>query len=141
MKDDYSDIISLPHHVSAAHPQMPVSSRAAQFAPFAALTGHAAAIAEAARLTEERGPQGEYEKEELNRKLLLLAGRISLRPEAEITYFVPDPHKAGGSCRTVCERIKKLDANGGLLFLEDNTAVPFGDIISLEIKFRQPKAD
>lgn len=132
MKDDYSDILHLPHHVSSVHPQMPVSARAAQFAPFAALTGHGAAIAEAARLTEARPALGEQEKEELNRRLLLLKNFSSQHPELKITYFIPDARKAGGRiCRTA-GLLKKIDVYRRLLLLASGTAIPFADILQLE---------
>lgn len=72
MKHPYDDIIDLPHHVSERHPQMSMYNRAAQFAPFAALTGHDSAITEAARLTEAEQELSESDAEVLNRKLAYL---------------------------------------------------------------------
>lgn len=91
---EYDDIIHLPHHVSAKHPQMPLSERAAQFSPFAALSGHEEAIRETERLTEEFILLDEEQKEKLNRQLLLLKEQESAQPEIEATYFQPDGKKA-----------------------------------------------
>ena len=87
--------INLPHHVSRNHPQMPLRDRAAQFAPFAALTGCEAAVGETARLTAERRELDAQEAEELNRRLTELAARLPERPEVTVEYFVPDDRKAG----------------------------------------------
>ncbi len=101
---DYSDIIDLPHHQSRVHPRMSLLNRAAQFAPFAALTGYGDAIDEAARLTDRRVELSEAEQSELNDKLKRLGA--DLPAEAEITYFVPDARKDGGRyvTRTVTVR-------------------------------------
>ncbi len=90
MKTPYDDIIRLPHHVSRNHPQMPLRDRAAQFAPFAALTGYEAAVGETARLTSERRELDPLEAEELNRRLADLAARLPERPEvtAEAVWTV-----------------------------------------------------
>ena len=87
MKHPYDDIIDLPHHVSERHPQMSMYNRAAQFAPFAALTGHKAAITEAARLTEAEQELSESDAEVLNRKLAYLQS-LDEKPTISVTYFV-----------------------------------------------------
>ena len=86
--------INLPHHVSRNHPQMPLRDRAAQFAPFAALTGYEAAVGETARLTAERRELDPQEAAELNRRLAALIARLPNRPEVTVEYFVPDDRKA-----------------------------------------------
>ena len=86
----YDDIIHLPHHVSAKHPRMSLMNRAAQFSPFAALTGHSAAIQETARLTDAFIKLNEDQKEQLDEQLQKLRGELSRNPEAEFTYFQPD---------------------------------------------------
>ena len=91
----YDDIIHLPHHVSQNHPQMSMHDRAAQFAPFAALTGYEAAVRETARLTAEKRELDAQEAEELNRRLTELAARLPDHPEVTVEYFVPDDRKAG----------------------------------------------
>src|ERR1035437_4752031 len=97
MMDPYDDIIHLPHHISTTHPHMSAYDRAAQFAPFAALTGHDAAIAETARLTERRVELDEYSKADLNQRLCIIQDRMDEQPEVSITYFQPDQRKTGGA--------------------------------------------
>ena len=105
----YDDIIDLPHYVSATRPQMSRLDRAAQFAPFAALTGYGAAIKETARFTDERAELGEYELMELNAGIHMLMERIDEHPQVEITYFKPDERKDGGAYLTVKSRAKRLN--------------------------------
>ena len=88
--ESYEDILYLEHHVSKKHPQMSIYNRAAQFAPFAALSGHGEAIAETARLTEGKIELDDYEKLKLDEKLYILQERIAEVPEVCITYFRPD---------------------------------------------------
>ena len=89
MTDNYDDIINLPHHVSTRHPQMSMMNRAAQFAPFAALTGHAAAIEETARLTDTQMELADEDSEILNQKKAYLRKNINEHPPISITYFEP----------------------------------------------------
>ena len=93
----YDDIINLPHHVSKKHPQMSLHDRAAQFSPFAALTGHKAAINETARLTDEKQILSEDVIAKLNEQLNLIKENIGTNPIVTITYFVPDDRKSGGA--------------------------------------------
>ena len=93
---NYEDIINLTHHVSKKHPQMSMHDRAAQFAPFAALSGHSEAIAETARLTDRKIELDEYEKMNLDEKLIVLQEHIRETPEINVTYFCPDDNKDGG---------------------------------------------
>ena len=97
MKSDYSDIIHLPHHVSKTHPQMSMHDRAAQFSPFAALTGYDSAILETARLTKEKILLNEDMQELLDIKFQRLLEHLSEKPLISITFFCPDKHKQGGS--------------------------------------------
>lgn len=99
MRGPYDDIIDLPHPMSQKHPRMSMHDRAAQFSPFAALTGHGAAIAETERETAAWTDLEEDEREHLNRQLCILRDRLEERPEVAITYFVPDSRKAGGRLR------------------------------------------
>lgn len=122
MKTPYDDIIDLPHHVSARHPQMSLYNRAAQFAPFAALSGHDAAIEETARLTEEQRELTQGEREVLSRKLNYLLQRND-SPAVGITYFRHDQRKSGGRYCTVTGTIKKVDDIGGKLLLTDGTVI------------------
>ena len=95
--ENYEDIINLPHHVSSKRPQMPMLDRAAQFSPFAALTGYDDAIHETARLTNNKVDLSEEEKETLDRKQQILSEKLSNHPPLTITYFVPDAKKSGGA--------------------------------------------
>ena len=97
----YDDIINLPHHVSTRHPQMPIKDRAAQFSPFAALTGYAGEVTEAARITETRIELTEDQKAKLDERLCLLEDIFPERPNVTFIYFVPDQRKQGGSYATV----------------------------------------
>ncbi|MBP1926579.1 hypothetical protein J2Z76_002448 [Sedimentibacter acidaminivorans] len=87
MMEKYDDIINLPHHVSATHPHMPAIDRAAQFSPFAALTGYDAAIKETARLTDERVELDKYMKDVLRDRLQIIVDQLKEHPEIAITYF------------------------------------------------------
>ena len=102
----YDDIIHLPHHVSDKRPQMPVLDRAAQFAPFAALTGYGEAVKETARLTERRIQPDEETLDILNRRLEFIKKHISEQPEVSVCFFRPDPRKDGGAYVTVSGTVK-----------------------------------
>lgn len=128
MKHPYDDIIDLPHHVSKSHPQMSMYNRAAQFAPFAALTGHNAAITEAARLTESEQELSESDAEVLNRKLAFILQHIEDYIPVEIVYFEPDGKKAGGSYRTKAGFIKESDPMAGTLEMDDGSLIPIRHI-------------
>lgn len=123
MKHPYDDIINLPHHVSERHPQMSMYNRAAQFAPFAALTGHNAAITEVARLTEAEQELSESDAEVLNRKLAYLQS-LDEKPTISVTYFVPDDKKEGGSYHTATGIVKSVEPDKGVLQFEDGTGIP-----------------
>ncbi|MCI5779793.1 MAG: YolD-like family protein [Lentisphaeria bacterium] len=127
----YDDIIHLPHHVSQNHPQMPLRDRAAQFAPFAALTGYEAAVGETARLTAERRELDAQEAAELNRRLTDLAARLKDRPEVTVEYFVPDERKAGGAYVSVTGVVRNISIAERLLVMEDGTAIPMEDVDSV----------
>ena len=129
----YDDIIDLPHHVSDTRPRMSRLDRAAQFSPFAALTGYGAAIKETARLTDERVELGEYELMELNAGIHMLMERIEEHPQVEITYFKPDERKDGGAYLTVKSRAKRLNEYERFILLEDETEIPFDDIYKIEL--------
>ena len=132
MKPDYSDIIHLPHHVSKTHPQMSMHDRAAQFSPFAALTGYDSAILETARLTEGKDPaQRRYAR--ASRHKISAASRTSLRKTADFHYlFCPDKRKQGGSYVSISGTVKKLDLFQRILTLEDGMQIFLDDIVSIE---------
>ena len=108
--NSYEDIINLPHPVSKNHPQMPLRDRAAQFAPFAALTGHDAAIKETARLTDERLELSEEVIAQLNEKINIIRNNIGIEQNVSITYFIPDAKKAGGSYVMYCKKDRRIRA-------------------------------
>ena len=121
-----------PHHVSQNHPQMPMLDRAAQFAPFAALTGYEAAVGETARLTAERRELSSQEAAELNHRLAALIARLPERPEVTIEYFVPDDRKAGGAYVSVTGVVRHISVAERILILADGTEIPLDDVISIE---------
>ena len=128
----YDDIIDLPHHVSATRPHMELSDRAAQFSPFAALTGYESAVRETARLTEQRVELDENAREALDKKLAVLEGRLAERPGVTVTYFVPDERKEGGSYVTVSGRVKRIRGDERALVFEDGRRVGVGDIVDMD---------
>lgn len=128
----YDDMINMPHHVSKKHPQMPLADRAAQFSPFAALTGYEAAIAETARVTEERVELSDTSREALDMKLQLLRERLSEKPVVEIMYFVPDERKQGGSYVAVTGIVKKIDEYEHRIVMENGVRVEMGDLVGIE---------
>ena len=132
-KKEYEDIIGLPHHVSTVHPQMSIYDRAAQFSPFAALTGHEAAIQETARLTEEQAELNEDKKEELNEKLQELIAHAEEHPTVTVTYFKPDDRKEGGKYETVTRTFRKIRDYDKMFILEDGTGIACDMIYELEI--------
>lgn len=132
MKEDYSDIINLPHHVSRNHPQMPMEARAAQFAPFAALTGYDAVIHETARLTDKQVELEEYDNDRLNRIFSELMDSLEKHPMVTVSYFKPDEHKAGGAYMTVSGKLKKIDTYEQIMKMEDGTVIPIGSIMDLQ---------
>ena len=132
MPTPYDDIIHLPHHVSQNHPQMSMRDRAAQFAPFAALTGYEAVVGETARLTAVKRELDAQEAEELNRQLAAVVEHLSDHPEVTVEYFVTDERKAGGAYVTVTGRGRHVSFPERVLVMEDGNAIPMDDIAVLE---------
>lgn len=128
----YDDIINLPHHTSPKRPRMSMIDRAAQFSPFAALTGYDAAIKETGRLTDQRIELTEDSRAVLDRKQQLLVDNLANHPEVSVTYFVPDERKVGGAYVTVTGRVKKVDDYQRLLILTDGTKIPLDEILDME---------
>jgi hypothetical protein len=131
MKMPYDDIIRLPHHVSRNHPQMPLRDSAAQFAPFAALTGYEAEVGETARLTAVKRELDAQEAEELNRQLAAIIEHLSERPEVTVEYLVPDERKAGGSYVTVTGRVRHVSIPGKTMVMETGTVIPLDDVCQI----------
>lgn len=132
MSGPYDDIIHLPRPTSWRHPRMSIHDRAAQFSPFAALSGHAAAIAETARLTDRKMELDEDTRAELDRKQAVLLEHIDEQPEITVTWFVPDEKKDGGAYAATTGRLKKIDPVGRVLALLDGTEIPLKDVAGLE---------
>ena len=130
---EYDDIIHLPHHVSKTHPQMSMGDRAAQFSPFAALTGYDAAIAETARLTDRRVELDEYERQALNEKLQFISEHLKDHPKVSITYFLPDAWKDGGEYVTVTGKVKKIDDYEHRIILMDGSRILMEDVTMIDM--------
>ena len=130
----YDDIINLPHPEPKNRRRMSMMARAAQFAPFAALTGHDEAIAETARYTDRQIEPGEAITDELNRTFALLQERIHEHPTVQVTHFVPDPRKQGGSYHTTTLQVKRLDLDHNQLISIDCTAIDIASIIAISTK-------
>ena len=111
-RNPYEDIIHLPHHQSSNHPHMSLYDRAAQFSPFAALTGFDGVIAETSRLTDQKIELSEYERALLDQKLSHIDDdlRKGNHPEITVIYFVPDPLKAGGAYNEYTGHVRNIDA-------------------------------
>ncbi len=129
---NYDDIINLPHHVSKNHPQMSRYNRAAQFAPFSALTGYEESINEAGRYVTNKIELDDSNKEEINFKLNILNNLINQRNQVTFIFFSKDKLKNGGSYKTIKGILKKYDEINKLIILEDKTKIYIDDIFSIK---------
>lgn len=134
MSGKYDDIIALPHPEPRTHPRMSLHDRAAQFSPFAALTGHSAAIAETGRLTDSRITLDESEMARVDAALQRLRELLPQAPAVSITYFVPDERKTGGSYQTITGVVRRIDTVNSALLLTDQRAIPIPDILDVAIQ-------
>lgn len=125
------ELLEMERPVSARHAPMQRCDRAAQFAPFAALSGFDETVQEAGRLTQAQIELAENEREALNDALVRLAARLPEQPEVRLTYFQPDAKKSGGTYRTILTRVRRLDANAQVLVLTDGTRIPFDALLSI----------
>ncbi len=137
MNDKYRSIIHLTHRPPEGRKHMSNYDRAAQFAPFAALTGYEDAVLETARLTDARPELAEDEKREIDSYLKILKEGISAHPRAGVTYFVPDNRKAGGKLVDKVAPAAGIDEEEGAIVFEDGSRVMFRDIVSIIPAFRQ----
>lgn len=128
----YDDIINLPNPTSRNHPRMSLYARAAQFSPFAALTGHEAAIRETARRTDEKEILSDEVIAGLNEKLRVIAENIGSEQTVTITWFVPDERKSGGAYTTHSGVVKKINEYEHTIIMTDNTIIPIGQISEIE---------
>ena len=115
---------------------MPMRSRAAQFAPFAALSGYEEAVKETARLTEEERELDEYEREELDHKLQILIRHWKEQPRVTITYFKPDSKKSGGSYVDITGIVRKIDADQRMIWMEDDARIPMDHVSHIELPIK-----
>lgn len=132
MKDNYDDIINLPHFVSKDRKHMSNHDRAAQFAPFAALTGYDDSIKEAARIVDEKIELGEQEIQELDYRFHIIETNIKDKPKVNITYFVKDKNKNGGTYFTKEITIRKIDMIDRIIITIDKEKYNLDDIYSIE---------
>lgn len=130
---NYTDIIDMPRHISKNHRPMSRMDRAAQFAPFAALTGHKEAIIETARITDAKKTLDENQLSILNDKLQNILLHISEQPKIKLTYFIADQKKSGGQYISVFKNVKKIDEYERVLIFNDLTKVNIDDIYDIEI--------
>ena len=128
----YDDIIDLPRPISPSHPRMPLSDRAAQFSPFAALTGYEAALEETARFTEQKTELSEDMKTIINEKIQIIIDRLDDKAEVRITYFVPDKKKSGGAYVTSVGIVKTVDSYERRIVMADKTSIPIDQIWDID---------
>ena len=130
----YDDIINLPHHQSRERAHMSLHDRAAQFAPFAALTGHEEAIEETARLTDEKITLDETAIEKINEKLNEIANHLAEKKTVSITYFKPDKRKSGGAYLTDIGTVKKIDEVEKVVIMDSGMKISMEQIIEIEME-------
>lgn len=127
----YDSIINLPHYELKYHKRMSMESRAAQFCPFAALTGYTESIKETARITSRKIELSDEEKLELDRKLQILNDNIKDKPDVVITYFIKDIRKSGGRYEEVNGNIRKIDYVNHVITLTNNKKIYISDILNI----------
>lgn len=131
MKDDYRELLHLPHHRSQTHAPMPRRDRAAQFAPFAALTGFDAQLRETERQTQAQAEPNEDALQELDQSLHTLFACVHTQPAVQVRWFVPDAKKSGGAYKAAAGRVLQLDRNQSLLVLDSGPVIALGAIAEL----------
>ncbi|MDE7400328.1 MAG: YolD-like family protein [Oscillospiraceae bacterium] len=129
---NYNDIIYLPHPEPKSHKRMTQRDRAAQFSPFAALTGYEDVVAETARLTDKRLELSEDRQTKINECLQAILEKISERPEVKITYFLPDKLKSGGGYTVKIGFVKWIDEVEKIVIFTDNFSIPIADIYDID---------
>lgn len=133
MEGKYDDIIGLEYKGPKRHPRMSIHERAAQFAPFAALTGYDDVIAETGRLTGSKIELDEEQRDSLNAVLQTIRGRLLERPEVLLTYFRPDSRKAGGTYLRIKGHVRNIDEASRLVVLADGPSIPIDDLFSISL--------
>jgi hypothetical protein len=132
MKDEYRDILDLPHHTSPRHPRMSRQDRAAQFAPFSALTGYDDVIDETARVTDSRIELSEEARDLLDMKQRILSQFLDSYPEITVTYFLPDTRKAGGAYQSFTGNLKRIDTVEQYLLFTDGKRIPLQSVLNID---------
>lgn len=132
MTHRYDDILSLPRHRSLRHAPMPRIGRAAQFAPFAALTGYDDAVHETARLTDREQELDEEQLALMDEKLHALLSTIRDQPQMTITFFEPDEKKSGGAYVSISGRIRRVDEINRQIILTDRTVIDMDSICQID---------
>ena len=134
MSGKYDDIINMEHPTSLKHPRMSRIDRAAQFSPFAALSGYEDAVEETARVTDEKRTLTDDEIDSINKKLNVILEHLRESPRVRIRYFVPDKRKDGGEYVTVTGTVKRIDEFESVILMSDGTLIPLADIRDIEGK-------
>lgn len=129
----YDDILNLPHHVSSVHPHMSMHDRAAQFSPFAALTGYEDTVKETARLTDEKLELTADRINDLNQKIAFLKEHAEERPPITVEYFIPDEKKSGGEYVTISGKFRRIDEYNRNMVFTSGEEIPLNDIFSIEL--------
>ena len=129
--NNYDDIINLPHHISKNHKRMSIQNRAAQFSPFAALTGYENAINETKRITEEKRILTNDKKEEINNTLIEIEENLN-KYNYKITYFIKDNKKAGGKYISIIDKIKKIDTYNNKIITKNNQIIEIDNLYQIE---------
>lgn len=132
MNNKYDDMLHMPHHVSKTHPRMSMHNRAAQFPPFAALTGFESIIQETSRQTMQRIELDESAKEALNEKLQRLLHVLHLHPKISITFFKPDEKKDGGEYICITGTVKKIDTSTAEIIMTDGAKISIQEILAMQ---------
>lgn len=131
--EKYDDILNLPHHVSSARPHMSMHDRAAQFSPFAALTGYDDTVRETARLTDERLELTADRITDLNQKITFLNEHTEKRPEITVEYFIPDEKKSGGKYVTLSGKFRRIDEYNHNMVFTSGEEIPLNDIFEIDV--------
>lgn len=129
----YDDILNLPHHVSSTRPHMSMHDRAAQFSPFAALTGYDDTVRETARLTDEKQELTADRITDLNQKIAFLKEHAEERPEITVEYFIPDEKKSGGKYVTLSGKFRRIDEYNHNMVFTSGEEIPLNDIFEIDV--------
>ena len=130
--ESYEELVGISYPLPGTRVRMPLANRAAQFAPFAALTGYEAAVSETARLTDERKEPGEDTQSFLNERLNIIRDRLAERPDVRVTCFTPDPRKRGGAYTSLSGKVRRIDEHERVLIMADKTKIAIDEILSID---------